>query len=316
VFAKPLHALIIIAIGIPAGILVAMAVVPGTPNDISVPGLEAPHSFPPLPKDPLPLEDRLNSTPLLLYAPVGGFSGPLYWVGGPDTITYNYTFYSRGFGPGNVTLTVTEVAMPLSTELVSPSPGIGTRINPDHFAINPTDVVTVPFTVSILPEGFRHNTTTRTFRIHAETDFMPNAVADDWIQIRMGDMPVSWVGYQTRPEFDPSDIAIRKGDRWSGNLTLHLGERETGNVRVWFKELDCDTMEMSSLDTPQPRSAGWPGISVSPDQFTGRSYGNYNLTTVIDTDSPRVAPGSYCYGTTIETPNGQTSFSFKVRVTS
>jgi len=314
-FTKHLYALIIIAIGIPAGILVAITVMPGIPGDINIPGLEAPHSFPTLPTDTLPLSDRLNSTPLLLEAPVGGFSGQLHWLRGPHTLTYNYTFYSRGFGPGNVTLTVTEVAFPLSTEPVSPSSGIETRINPDHFTTDPDDMVTARFNVTILPEGFRHNATTRTFRIHAETDFMPNAVADDWIQVRMGDMPVTWVGYQTRPEFDLFDIAIRKGDRWSGNLTLHLGERETGNVRVWFKELDCDTQAMSSLDTPKPRSPGWPEISVSPDQFTGRSYGNYNLTTVIDAASPLVAPGSYCYGTNIETPNGQTSFSFKVRVT-
>jgi len=315
-FMKPHHALIIIAIGISTGILVAMAVVPGMPNDIYVPGLEAPHSFPPLPKDPLPLEDRLNSTPLLLEAPVGGFSGPLYWVNGPDTLTYNYTFYSRGFGPGNVTLTVTEVAMPLSTEPVSPSPFIETRISPDHFTIYPTDVVTVPFTVTILPEGFRHNSTTRIFWIHADTDFMPNAVADDWIKIRMGDIPDPNFESYSRGDFSPRDITTRKGSRWSGNLTLHLGERQTGPVHVWFEELDCDTQEMSSRDTPQPRSAGWPEISVSPDQFTGRSYGNYNLTTVIDTGFPRVAPGTYCYGTNIETPEGQTSFSFKVRVTS
>lgn len=313
---RPLHTLTLIAMGILAAVLVAMAVVPGVPNDIYVPGLEAPHSYPPLPKDPLPLEDRLNSTPLLLYAPVGGFSGPLYWVRGPETLTYNYTFYSRGFGPGNVTLTVTEVAFPLSTEPVSPSPGIETRISPDRFAIDPGEVVTAQFNVSILPEGFHRNTTTRTFRIHAETDFMPNAVADDWIRVRMGDMPVSWIDYQTRAEFDPRDITIRKGDRWSGNLTLRLGERETGLVHVWFKELDCDTEAMSSQDTPQPRSTGWPEISVSPDEFTGRSYGNYNLTTVIDTGSPHIAPGTYCYGTYIDTPEAHTSFSFTVMVKS
>jgi len=315
-FEKPLHVLIIIVIGFFAAALVAMAVVPGMPNDIYIPGLEAPHSFPPLPKDPLPLEERLNSTPLLLEAPVGGFSGALHWVCGPHTLTYNYTFYSRGFGPGNVTLSVTEVAFPLSTEPISPSPGIETRISPDRFTIDPDDVVTTRFNVTILPDGFRHNATTRTFWIHADTDFMPNAVADDWIRVRMGDMPVTWIGYQTRPEFDPYDLAIRKGDRWSGNLTLHLGERETGPVRVWFKELDCDTMEMSSLDIPQPRNMGWPEISVSPDQFTGRSYGNYNLTTFIDAGSPWVAPGMYCYGTYIDTPAAHTSFSFKVRVTS
>ena len=315
-FAKPFHVVILILTGILAAVLVAMAFVPGAPDDIYVPGLESRHSFPPLPKDPLPPEDRLNSTSLLLYAPVGGFTGPLYWVNGPDTLTYNYTFYSRGFGPGNVTLTVTEVTMPLSTEPISPSPGIETSINPDRFTIGPDEVVTVRFNVTILPEGFCHNSTTRTFWIHADTDFMPNTVADDWIRIRMGDMPVTYVSYQTRPEFDPRDIAIHKGDRWSGNLTVHLGERETGPVQVWFKELDCDTQAMSSLDTPQPRSSGWPDISVSPDEFTGRSYGNYNLTTVIDTGSSHVPPGTYCYGTYIDTPEGQTSFSFTVRVLS
>jgi hypothetical protein len=269
----------------------------------------------PLPEDPLPFEERLASTPLLLHAPVGGFSGPLTWLNGPDSVTYEYRYYSRGFGPENVTLMVSEVKVPLSTEPVSPSHGITTRITPEHFPIEPDDMATALLNITVSPEGYTHTTTVHTFWVHAEADDMPNAVADDWIRSQMGDIPVTDLGMHSSIETGGvGGIRIRKGETWKRNLTVRLGERETGPVRIWFQELDCETSGMSSLDTPEPASPDWPHISVSPDEFVGRSFGTYNLTTTIDTGSLTLRPGTYCYGINAETADSRTSTSFKIDV--
>lgn len=268
----------------------------------------------PLPEEPLPFEDRLASTPLLLHAPVGGFSGPLFWLSGPDTVTYEYQFHSRGFGPGNVSLTIDEVDFPLSTKTVPPSPGIDARITPDHFRFDPDDSITARLNITVMPEGYRNNTTTRTFRVHAGVDGMPNAVADDWIRVRMGDRPVSDVSHHASADIEARGISIRKGGVWKGNTTLKLGERDTGRVYIWFQELDCETSGMSSLDTPEPASPDWPHISVSPDEFIGRSYGTYNLTTTIDTGFLTLRPGTYCYGINVETAGSRSSASFTIDV--
>ena len=268
----------------------------------------------PLPKETLLLEDRLSSTPLLLYAPVGGLSGPLYWLNGPDTLTYEYQFHSRGFGPGNVTLTVHEVENPMSTIPVNPSPGTESHILPDHFSFDPDEIVTAQLNITVLPEGYRHNATIRTFWIHTGVDGMPNAVADDWVRLRMGDRPVSDISRHATASTEARGISIRKGGIWKGNTTLKLGERDTGRVYIWFQELDCETSGMSSLDTPEPTSPDWPHISVSPCEFVGRSFGNYNLTTTIDTGSLTLHPGTYCYGINVETTGSRTSSSFKIDV--
>lgn len=308
-------AIMLAGIVIVSALLAIVVTGPGTPADISLPGLEAPHSYLPLPEDTLPFWDRLNSTPLLLSAPIGGFTGPLLWATGPDTLTYEYRFYARGFGPGNVTLTVTEVVFPAGTDAADPSPGIDARIDPDRFSITPGEVVTARLNVTIRPEGYSHNHTTRTFRVHAVTDLYPNTVADDWIRVRMGDYPNPYAQSSRKANLETRDITVRNGEQWSGNLTLVLDERETGPARAWFSELDCNTVEMSSFDTPQPEHAGWPVLSVTPDEFIARSFGTYNLTTVIDTRSHPVRPGIYCYGAHIKTADMGTEFSFKVRVT-
>jgi hypothetical protein len=269
--------------------------------------------LPPLPQEPLPLSERLNSTDLLLREPVGGFRGPLLWTTGPDNITMDYFFYSRNFGPGNVTLTVYEVENPLDTTPLTPSPGISARMIPDHFTAGPGTETMSQLVVNISPGGYSHDSATRTFYVHAEAGGEKNAVADDWIRVRMGDQPITYLSYQTSGDISERSINLHRGDTWKGIVTVSPGERGTGPVHVWFKEIDCTTMEMGSGDVPQPWSPGRPVISVSPDQFTGRSFGRYELPATI-TAATDVPPGKYCYGVYYDTADGHTSYSVNVQV--
>lgn len=266
------------------------------------------------PTQALPLAEQLNSTSLLLHEPIGGFRGPLRWISEPANVTWDYRFYSRNYGPGNVTLSVYEVRNPLNTTPVQPTPGISARMIPDRFTTVPGSEVTSQLVVNITSEGYSHNSVTRTFYVHAKVEGEKNAVAYDWIRVRMGDRPISYTSYQTKGDISNSNITIHRGDRWVGNITVSPGERGTGPVMVWFKELDCETLFSSSIDTPQPPNPNWPEDTVYPDQFIGRSFGNYQLPATISAGAPSVQTGTYCYGITIDTADSRTSFDAKVHV--
>lgn len=288
-------------------------VVPAFPHRSRDPVVPKGTPLPPLPKEALPLSERLNSTDLLLREPVGGFRGPLLWTIGPDNITLDYFFYARDFGPGRVSLTAYEVRSPLNTTPVTPSPGISARMIPDHFTAGPGTETMSQLVVNISPGGYRHDSATRTFYIHAETGGEKNAVADDWIRVRMGDRPTTYLSYQTSGDFSERYISLHRGGSWKGTVTVIPGERGTGPVHVWFREIDCTTMEMGSGDVPQPKSPGWPEISVTPDRFIGRSFGRYELPVTI-TAASDVSPGKYCYGAYFDTADSHTGSSIHVQV--
>jgi hypothetical protein len=304
-----LHAAIAAIIVIALFILIIPVVIPRSGNS-PVPAIALLRA---LPEETLPLSERLNSTGLLLHEPVGGFRGPLLWINGPDNMTMDYYFYSRDFGPGNVTLKVYEVENPLNTTPVTPSPGISVRMIPDHFTAMPGTETVSQLVVNISPAGYSHDTATRTFYVQAGVGSEKNAIADDWIRVRMGDMPITYLSYQTTGDFSERDIRLRRGDSWKGIVTVIPGERGTGPVHVWFKEIDCTTMAMGSEDVPQTWSPGLPIISVSPDRFTGRSFGRYELPVTI-TASPDVSPDEYCYGVYYDTADSHTSYSINVYV--
>ncbi len=115
--------------------IIAAIILISLPRDIPRPSLAAATGSPAitLPQTTLPLSERLNSTYLLLHEPIGGFHGPQMWIAGPDNVTFDYTFYSRDYGPGNITFTIYEVSSPLNITPITPSPGISARMIPDHF---------------------------------------------------------------------------------------------------------------------------------------------------------------------------------------
>jgi len=297
-------------------VIVAAVLLVAIPRGIHLPGTAAPEGFPApsLPETALPLDERLNSTQLLLHEPVGGFSGPLIWITGPDNATFNYTFYSRDYGPGNVTLTVSEVSAPLNTTPIIPSLGIAARMIPDYFTALPGAETGAQLVVTISPEGYSHDAVTRTFWVHADVKGAVNAIADDWIRVRMGDRPTTYTSYATTGEIEGHDITVHRGGQWMGNLTIISGERGTGPLLIWVKELDCGTMSFSSLDTPGPFTPGSPAFSIDPARFTARSFGKYEIPVAIDTHAPGVLPGTYCYEIVISAPDTNTDFSTTVRV--
>ncbi len=170
------------------------------------------------------------------------------------------------------------------------------------------------FIINISPEGYRNDTITKTFYIHANATGGMNAVADDWIRVRMGDRPNTYMSYVTTAEIGEQDITVSRGGIWTGNLTIRTGERGTGPLLIWVKELDCGTMFFSSLDTLAPFSPGSPAVSIDPALFTARSFGKYEIPVIIDAHSPGVLPGTYCYQIVISAPDTNTDFSATVQV--
>ncbi|MFY9750338.1 MAG: hypothetical protein WAK75_06650 [Methanoregula sp.] len=296
-------------------VIVVVIVLVFIPQYLYIQSPAAPEGSPPpsLSKTALTLTERLNSTSPLLHEPVGGFRGPQTWISSPDNVTFDYAFYSRDYGPGNVTLTVYEVSNPLNATPVTPSPGISARMIPDRFVAFPETETISQLVVNISPIGYSPEPATRTFYVHAGVEGENNAIADDWIRVQMGDRPTTYQSYITTGDISGHNIIIHRGGQWTGNITVRPGERGTGPVQVWVKELDCGTMFFSSLDTPQPSKPGSPEFSIDPAQFIGRSYGDYELPVVISVAS-EVQLGTYCYELVINAPDQSIDFSTTVQV--
>jgi len=297
-------------------VIVVVIVIVVIPQCLYIQSTAAPEGSPALspPEMALTLAERLNSTSLLLHEPVGGFRGPQTWISGPDNVTFDYAFYSRNYGPGNVTLSVYEVSNPLNATPITPSPGISARMIPDRFAAFPETETISQLVVNISPMGYNPEPATRIFYVHADVEGENNAIADDWIRVRMGDRPTTYQSYITTGDISGHNIIIHRGGQWTGYITVRPGERGTGPILVWVKELDCGTMFFSSLDTPQPSEPGSPEFSIDPAQFIGRSYGDYVLPVVISAHAPEVQLGTYCYELVINTPDQNTDFSTTVQV--
>ena len=285
------------------------------PRVTHLPGPAAPEESPApsLPETALPLDERLNSTLLLLHEPVGGFSGPLIWITGPDNATFNYTFYSRDYGPGNVTLTVSEVSAPLNTTPVIPSPGISARMIPDRFTAFPKTETISQLVVNISPTGYSSEPATRTFYVHAAVEGENNAIADDWIRVRMGDRRTTYLSYITTGDISGRDITIHRGGQWTGNITVRPGEREPNQPGLGKRTglRDHVLLITGYPTTIQPQFAGLFHRSgpVHREELWRLRITGHNYRTC-----PRIQPGTYCYDLVINTPNESTGVSTTVQV--
>jgi hypothetical protein len=230
------------------------------------------------PTQVLPLAEQLNSTSLLLHEPIGGFRGPLRWISEPANVTWDYEFYSRNYGPGNVTLSVYEVRNPLNTTPVQPTPGISARMIPDRFTTVPGSEVTSQLVVNITSEGYSHNSVTRPFYVHAEVEGEWNAVAYDWIRVRMGDRPISYTSYQTKGDISNSNITIHRGDRRARPPRGRVPDPEDPD--------ECLHWHRTRPDAPFPpvhgcRDLRSPDPGIRTTAFDAAAY-NYPVVLAVD----------------------------------
>jgi outer membrane lipoprotein-sorting protein len=271
----------------------------------------------------------LHCTDALLTQPVGGFSGERllvslydYQVGGQTLKTdphraINYTFYARAMKPGKVRYTISRVAGLYGTEPEPMPENITVLVEPGEFIAEPGHAYTSTVTAHVKPatvlkENFW-------IHIHADVEGVPDAITDDWVRLAVDDGSLmSGMGlyhfYQGSGGYCQKVLVIRQGESGQLPFAIRNSELDTGNVTLGLVTSPC-MVDHGPL-RPDERPS-WPaGIraTITPDQFTGRSFASYLSDMSFGID-PQVQPGDYCFSAILRTPTGGGDYApFTVRV--
>ena len=133
---------------------------------------------------------------------------------------------------------------------------------------------------------------TRTFCVHAAVEGADNAVADDWIRVRIGNRPTTYMSYITTGDIEWTRHHRPPRRTMDGKHHDHSPVKwGTGPIRVWVKELDCGTMFFSSLDTPRRPTPVPRTFSIDPVRFISEELWEYELPVVIYRTCPRSTTG-------------------------
>lgn len=260
----------------------------------------------------------LHCTDALLTRPVGGFSGERLLIAlydsqaGDRTLktdphrSINYTFYARAMQPGNVRYTVSHVAGLYQTEPEPVHENISVLVEPGEFIAEPGHAYTSTVTAHVKPATILNKNFW--IHIHADVEGVTDAITDDWIRLSIDDgSEMSGMGlyhfYQGSGGYGQKVLVIRQGETGHLPFAIRNSELDTGNVTLGLVTSPC--MVDHSPIRPDERPP-WPaGIraTITPDQFTGRSFATY-LSDMSFTIDPQVQPGDYCFSAILRTPTG------------
>jgi outer membrane lipoprotein-sorting protein len=272
-----------------------------------------------------------NCTGALLTRPVGGFNGNdiiislMTWknftrVADPHpTGSIRYTFYSREMSTGTVKYRISRVKGLYETEAMPMPDGVAVSIVPDEISPQPGKVFNSTVTVSIDPEKFSSDDHQFWIYLHAAGEGSGDIIADDWVRVAVsdGDFMMGVGHFHTSGgSYCQKLLVVRPGEIGHLPFMIRTGERDTGNVTLGLVTSPC-IVDHGPL-RPDERPV-WPeGIraTITPDQFTGRSFATYLPDMSFDI-SPEVSPGDYCFSAVLRTPTGGSEFApFTLRVVS
>ena len=259
-----------------------------------------------------------HCTDALLTRPVGGFSGERLLIAlydsraGDRTLktdphrSINYTFYARAMQPGNVRYTVSHVAGLYQTEPEPVHENISFLVEPGEFIAEPGHAYTSTVTAHVKPATILNKNFW--IHIHADVEGVTDAITDDWVRLSIDDgSEMSGMGlyhfYQGSGGYSQKVLVIRQAESGHLPFVIRNSELDTGNVTLGLVTSPC--MVDHSPIRPDERPP-WPaGIraTITPDQFTGRSFATYfsDMSFTID---PQVQPGDYCFSAILRTPTG------------
>lgn len=270
-----------------------------------------------------------NCTDALLARPVGGFNGNdiiislTTWnnftqVADPHpTGSIRYTFYPREMSTGTVKFRIYPVKGLYETEAMPMPDGVAISIVPDEISPRPGAVFNSTVTVSIDPERFSRDDHQFWIYIHAAGEGSGDIIADDWVRVAVSDGDfMMGVGhfYTSGGGYCQKLLVIPQGETGHLLFMIRTGERDTGNVTLGLVTSPCFVDHGPLRPDERPP---WPeGIraTITPDQFTGRSFASYLLAMSFAVDRT-VQPGDYCFSAILRTPTGGSEYApFTLRV--
>jgi hypothetical protein len=238
-----------------------------------------------------------NDSPALpqYVLPVGGFSQVYSWAGPNSSLDLTYLFYSRAWGPGNVTYTIT------ATDYYGPVPEgtVNITIEPSSFTARPGSeyvshihLVTGPAfgANSSIPYGSGSIVSSTMFHINVSFEDNASRLCDDSISV--------WT------VIPPGLPAVTSDYFQVGNDTsFRLAPGETREILIeFYRGGGIGNISYILSETPLT-------ITIDPPSFIARhGIGNYPATLTVHAD-PALATGDYPFTLDIHGAQGIRTFS-------
>jgi hypothetical protein len=239
----------------------------------------------------------LNDTASLLTLSIGGFEGGRAWVSSyyPSSVV-NYSLVTRNITPTTVEFRVFPVKSARSSIPHDPYEGLEVTIVPEKINVEPGRSYTAQFRVNLTSDRYDETLKLLPYFIQAKAENDNRIIADDWVIVYAGGATVPGVSgfYRGHTFLDDEDheISVRAGETGTVTYLHQPGIGGTGFVR-YNLSLVSGTLNMMPMppEEKRPFPQGMQ-VSISPNNYMARSFGNYPSTMLVKTETG-LPPGDY-----------------------
>ncbi len=243
------------------------------------------------------LSRDLNDTASLLTLSIGGFEGGRAWVSSnyPSSVV-NYSLITRNITPTAVEFRVFPVKSARSSIPHDPYEGLEVTFVPEKIVVEPGRSYTAQFRVNLTSDRYDETLNLLPYYIQAKVENGNRIIADDWVIVYAGGAFVPGVSgfYRGYTFLDDEDheISVRAGETGTVTYLHQPGIGGTGFVR-YNLSLVSGTLNMMPMppEEKRPFPQGMQ-VSISPNNYTARSFGNYPSIMLVKTETG-LPPGDY-----------------------
>ena len=243
------------------------------------------------------LNRDLNDTASLLELPVGGFEEGRAWVSSFNpTNTVNYTIITRNISPTTIELRVFPIEKMRSATPCDPYKDLEVSIVPERVAVEPGRTYTAQIHVNLSSDRYDDTLKLLPYYLQARVENDERIIADDWVIVYAGAAFVPGISgfYRGHTYLTDEDheITVRAGETVTATYLHQAGIGGTGFVQYNLSQVSG---KLNMMPMPQEEKRPFPEsmqVSISPNNYTARSFGYYPSTLSIKTD-PSHPPGDY-----------------------
>jgi len=243
------------------------------------------------------LNRDLNDTAALLELPVGGVEYGRVWVSSDNpTDTVNYTIITRNISPTIIELRVFPVEKMRSATPCDPYNDLEVSIAPEKIVVEPGKTYTAQIHVNLSSDWYDDTLKLLPYYLQARAENGERIIADDWVLVYAGGAFVPGISgfYRGHTYLTDEDheITVRAGETAKAIYLHQAGIGGTGFVQYNLSQVSG---RLNMMPMPREEKQPFPEsmhVSISPNNYTARSFGYYPSVLTIKTD-PGHPPGDY-----------------------